>query len=148
MRKAPPMKKTTSFKQEVITRTYHDMTSESDAAIESDSEDDVDKSAREEEESEDGGWEDEGDEGESGPSSLKDGGMFRRLELTSSHTPHCSLLTALLKDDRGKALQNEASGSTSAMKPIIQTTSNNIHPPAMAPRTARRLMADAGLTSS
>jgi hypothetical protein len=178
MRKAPPMKKTTSFKQEVSTRTYHDMTSESDAAIESDSEDDVDESAIEEEDSEEGDWEDEGDEEESGPSSPKDGGMFRRVESKSNLTSHRSLLTtALHEGDRAKALQNEASRSTSAIrrsrtttpngpstgnspqeeglmmrqatrsKPIIQTTSNNMHPPAMSPRTTRRLMLQSELTS-
>jgi hypothetical protein len=179
MRKAPPMGKTTSFKQEVITRTYHDMTSESDAAIESDSEDDVDEIAIEEEDSEEGAWEDEGDEEESGTSSSKDGGMFLRSEWKSTLTSHRSLLTtALHEGDRAKALQNEASQSTSAIrrprtttpnglstgnspqeeglmmrsvtrsKPIIQTTSNNIHAPAMSPCTTRRLMVDAGSARS
>jgi hypothetical protein len=178
MRKAPPTKKITSFKQEVITRTCHDMTSESDAAIESDSEDDVDESAMEEEDSEDGEWEDEGDEEESGPPSPKDGGIILRSESKSNLTSHRSLLTtALHEEDRAKALQNEASRSTSAIqrsrtttpngpstgtspqeeglmmrsatrsKPIIQTTSNNMQPPAMSPRRMRRLMLQSELTS-
>jgi hypothetical protein len=178
MRKAPPMKKTTSFKQEVSTRTYHDMTSESDAAIESDSEDDVDESAIEEEDSDEEEWEDEGDEEESVPASPKGNGMFGRVESKANLTSHRSLLTtALHEGDRARQLQNEASRSTSAIrrsrtttpngpstgnspqeeglmmrqatraKPIIQTTSNN-YPPAMSPRTTRRMMLSSELTSS
>ncbi|OAK96669.1 DUF1752-domain-containing protein [Phaeosphaeriaceae sp. SRC1lsM3a] len=176
LRKAPPMRKTTSFKHEVTTRTFHDMTSESDAAIESESDDDVDESAIEEDDSEED-WEDEGDEDESGPSSPKDGGLFRRVDSKPNLTSHRSLLTSALHEgDRALALQNQASRSTSAIrrsrtttpngpstgnspqeeglmmrqskpKPIIMTTSN-VHPPAMSPRTTRRLMLQSELTSS
>jgi hypothetical protein len=178
LRKAPPMRKTTSFKNEVVTRTYQDMTSESDAAIESESEseDDVDESAIEEDDS-DQDWEDEGEEEESGASSPKEGGLFQRVESKANLTSHRSLLTtALHEGDRKMALQNEASRSTSAIrrsrttpngpstgtspqdeglmmrssskaKPIIMTTSN-VHPPAMSPRTTRRLMLQSELTSS
>jgi hypothetical protein len=172
------MQKTTSFKNEVSTRTYQDMTSESEGAIESDSEDDVDESAIEEEDSD---WEDDDNdnEEESGPASPKEGGMFARVESKSNLTSHRSLLTtALHEGDRAQALQNEASRSTSAIrrsrtttpngpsigsspqeeglmmrqskpkaKPIIMTTSN-VHPPAMSPRTTRRLMLTQELTSS
>jgi hypothetical protein len=172
----PPMQKTTSFKNEVSTRTYQDMTSESEGAIESDSEDDVDESAIEEEDSD---WEDDDNEEESTMASPKEDGMFHRVESKSNLQSHRSLLTtALHEGDRARALQNEASRSTSAIrrsrtttpngpsignspqedglmmrpskqkpKPIIMTTSN-VHPPAMSPRTTRRLMLTQELTSS
>jgi hypothetical protein len=177
LRKPPPMQKTTSFKKEVSTRTYQDLTSESDGAIESDSEDDVDESAIEEDDSE-AEWEDDDiEEEDSGPSSLKEGGLFRRVDSKPNLTSHRSLLTtALHQGDRAMALQNEASRSTSAIrrsrttspngpstgnspqeeglmmrqskpKPIIMTTSN-VHPPAMSPRTTRRMMLSSELTSS
>ncbi|KAH5034580.1 hypothetical protein HBI75_088400 [Parastagonospora nodorum] len=178
IRKAPPMKKTTSFKQEVSTRTYHDVTSDSDAAIESDSEDDVDESAIEEEDSEDGEWDDV-DEEESGPASPKQNNMFDRVESKSNLlTSHRSLLTtALHEGDRAKQLQNEASRSTSAIRRSRTTTPNgpscgnspqeeglmmrsqsrakpiiqttsNNYTPAMSPRTTRRAMLQSELTSS
>jgi hypothetical protein len=169
LRKPPPMQKATSFKKEVSTRTYQDLTSESDGAIESDSEDDVDESAIDEDDSEEE-WEDDVDEEDSGPSSLKEGGLFRRVDSKPN------LTTALHQGDRAMALQNEASRSTSAIrrsrttspngpstgnspqeeglmmrqskpKPIIMTTSN-VHPPAMSPRTTRRMMLSSELTSS
>jgi hypothetical protein len=173
----PPMQKTTSFKNEVSTRTYQDMTSESEGAIETDSEDDVDESAIEEEDSD---WEDDDNEEESALASPKEDSMFHRVESKSNLRSHRSLLTtALHEGDRALALQNEASRSTSAIrrsrtttpngpsignspqedglmmrtstkqkpKPIIMTTSN-VHPPAMSPRTTRRLMLTQELTSS
>jgi hypothetical protein len=177
LRKPPPMQKTTSFKKEVSTRTYQDLTSESDGAIESDSEDDVDESAIEEDDSE-AEWEDDDiEEDDNGPSSLKEGGLFRRVDSKPNLTSHRSLLTtALHQGDRAMALQNEASRSTSAIrrsrttspngpstgnspqeeglmmrpskpKPIILTTSN-VHPPPMSPRTTRRMMLSSELTSS
>ncbi|KAF1911940.1 hypothetical protein BDU57DRAFT_523202 [Ampelomyces quisqualis] len=175
LRKAPPMRKTTSFKNEVTTRTYQDMTSESDGAIESDSEDDVDESAIDEDDSEED-WEDEGEEVESGASSPKESGMFPRVESKANLASHRSLLTtALHEGDRERALRDGASRSTSAIrrsrttpngpstgnspqeeglmmrpskpKPIIMTTSN-VHPPAMSPRTTRRMMLQSELTSS
>ncbi|KAL5114319.1 hypothetical protein ACEQ8H_007794 [Pleosporales sp. CAS-2024a] len=132
MRTLPPaMKKTTSFKQEVSTRTYHDMTSESEAAIETDTDDDdddddgyLDESAIEDEGSE---WEDEGDdEHNSGmPSPTTESAMFRRIESKSNLTSHRSLLTtALHEGDRARQLQNEASRSTSAIGRSRTTTPN------------------------
>jgi hypothetical protein len=178
LRKPPPMRKTTSFKNEVSTRTYHDLTSESDGAIETDSEDDVDESAIEEDDSEEE-WEDDNDDNDedSGPSSLKEGGLFKRVDSKPNLTSHRSLLTTQLHEgDRALALQREASRSTSAIrrsrtttpngpstgnspqeeglmmrqskpKPIIMTTSN-VHPPAMSPRTTRRMMLQSELTGS
>jgi hypothetical protein len=172
LRKAPPMRKTTSFKNEVTTRTYQDVTSESEGAIESDSEDDVDESAIDEDDSEEE-WEDEGDEEESGASSLKE--EFPRVESRANLTSHRSLLTtALHEGDRKRALEGSRSTSNirrshkntpngpstgnspqeeglmmrpSKPKPIIMTTSN-VHPPAMSPRTTRRMMLQSELTSS
>ncbi|KAF2025573.1 DUF1752-domain-containing protein [Setomelanomma holmii] len=178
LRKPPPMRKTTSFKQEVSTRTYQEMTSESEGAIESDSEDDVDESAIEEDDSEEE-WEDDDENEESGPSSLREGGLFQRVDSKPNLQSRRSLLTtALTETDRALALQNAASRSSPAIrrsrtttpngpstgnspqeeglmmraqvsrsKPIIMTTSN-VHPPAMSPRTTRRLMLQQELTSS
>lgn len=178
LRKAPPMRKTTSFKNEVSTRTYQDIASESEEAIESESEEEIDESAIEEDDSEEE-WEDDDDNDESGPSSLREGGMFPRVDSKPNLQSRRSLLTtALHEGDRAQALQNAASRSTPAIrrsrtttpngpstgnspqeeglmmrqqasrsKPIIMTTSN-VHPPAMSPRTTRRLMLQSELTSS
>lgn len=155
------------------------MTSESEGAIESDSEDDVDESAIDEEDSDEQEWEDEDDNEDSGPSSLKEGGLFQRVDSKPNLVSRRSLLTtALHQGDRALALQNAASRSTPAIrrsrtttpngpstgtspqeeeglmmrqasrpKPIIMTTSN-VHPPAMSPRTTRRLMLTSELTGS
>jgi hypothetical protein len=178
LRKPPPMRKTTSFKNEVSTRTYQDMTSESDAAIESDSDEEVDESAIEEDDSEEE-WEDDVEDDDSGPSSLREGSLFQRVDSKPNLTSHRSLLTTQLHEgDRAQALKMEASRSSPAIrrsrtttpngpstgnspqeeglmmrqqasrsKPIIMTTSN-VHPPAMSPRTTRRLMLQSELTSS
>ncbi|KAI8931542.1 hypothetical protein NX059_011197 [Plenodomus lindquistii] len=180
MRKAPPpaMRKTTSFKNEVSTRTFQEMASESEGAIESDSEDDYDESAIEEEDSEDE-WEDE-DVEESGPSSVTERPMFSRVDSKPDLTSHRSLLTtALHQGDRAAALQNEASRSSPAIRRSRNSTPNgpstgnspqedaglmmrqqgsrpkpiimttsNVHPPAMSPKTTRRNMLQSELTGS
>jgi hypothetical protein len=170
-------RKTASFKNEVSTRTYQDITSESDGAIESDSDDDVDESAIDDDS--EGGWEDdENEEEESVPASPKESGLFRRVDSKPDLTSHRSLLTSALHEgDRAQALQNAASRSSPAIrrsrtttpngpstgtspqeeglmmrsqsrpKPIIMTTSN-VHPPAMSPRTTRRHMMSQELTGS
>jgi hypothetical protein len=164
---------TTSFHNQISTRTYKD---ESKSAIESSSEDDVDESAIEEGDSD---WEDDDNEEESAMASPKEDSMFRRVEFELNLRWHRSLLTtALHEGDRARALQNEVSRSTSAIrrsrtttpngpsigkypqedglmirpskqkpKPVIATTSN-VHPPAMSPRTTRQLMLTQELTSS
>lgn len=177
-RKAPAMRKTTSFKNEVSTRTYQDISSESDGAIETDSEDDVDESAIEDDDSE-AEWEDEDPEDDNVPASLKESNPFQRVESKSNLTSHRSLLTSAFHEgDRAQALQNAASRSSPAIrrsrtttpngpstgnspqeeglmmraqsrpKPIIMTTSNTSHPPAMSPRTTRRQMLQTELTGS
>ncbi|KAF2847488.1 DUF1752-domain-containing protein [Plenodomus tracheiphilus IPT5] len=180
MRKAPPppMRKTTSFKNEVSTRTFQDIASESEGAIESDSEDEYDESAIEEDDSEDD-WEDEDNE-ESGPSSVTERPMFSRVDSKPDLTSHRSLLTtALHQGDRAIALQNEASRSSPAIRRSRNSTPNgpstgnspqedaglmmrqqasrpkpiimttsNVHPPAMSPKTTRRNMLQSELTGS
>ncbi|KAF2124083.1 DUF1752-domain-containing protein [Dothidotthia symphoricarpi CBS 119687] len=176
-RGAPPMRKTLSFKNEVNTRTYHDATSDSDGAIETDSEDEPDESAIEEEDS-DGDWEDDNDD--SGPSSVTEQSMFKRVDSKPNLVSRRSLLTTMMHEgDRAQALQNAASRSTPAIrrsrtstpngpsignspqedsglmmrqqvtraKPIIMTTSN-VHPPALSPRTTRRNMLQTELSGS
>ncbi|KAG9380023.1 DUF3295 multi-domain protein [Pyrenophora tritici-repentis] len=178
LRRGPPMRKTTSFKAEVSTRTYHDA-SESEAAIESDSEDDVDESAIEEEDSDDEEWEDDDNE-ESGPPSVVDRPMFPRVDSRVNLSSRRSLLTtALHQDDRAAALQNAASQSSSAIRRSRTTapngpstgnspqedcglmmraqasrpkpiimTTSNVHPPTMSPKTIRRQMLTNELTGS
>lgn len=178
LRRAAPMRKTTSFKNEVITRTIPDIPSESEGAIESDS-DEYDESAIEDDDSEEE-WEDDDDVEESGASSVNDRPLFQRVDSKPNLTSHRSLLTtALTEGQRARDLQNAASRSTSAIRrsrtttpngpstgnspqeeaglmmrtqgskpqPIIMTTSN-VHPPAMSPKTTRRLMLSSELTGS
>jgi hypothetical protein len=177
MRAQPPIRKSTSFKNEVSTRTFRDFTSEeSEGAIETDSEDDSDDNAIVEEESDDE-WVD--DEDNSIPSSVNDKDLFKRVDSKPNLTSRRSLLTqAMHQEDRAQALQNAASRSTPAIrrsrtsspngpstgnspqedaglmmrshtraKPIIMTTSN-VHPPALSPRTTRRNMLQTELTQS
>ena len=117
LRNAAPMRKTTSFKNEVSTRTFHDVSESSEAAIESDSEDDdVDESAIEEEDS-DEEWEDDDNE-ESGPPSVAEHRpQFPRVDSQANLTSRRSLLTtALHQGDRASALQNAASRSSPAIR--------------------------------
>ncbi|KAF2825138.1 DUF1752-domain-containing protein [Ophiobolus disseminans] len=178
LRNAPAMRKTTSFKKEVVTRTYQDMTSESDGAIESDSEDEVDESAIEDDDDSEAEWEDEDNEEEdSVPSSLKEMNPFQRVESSANLTSRRSLLTTQLHEgDRAQALQNAASRSSPAIRRSRTTTPNgpstgnspqeeglmmrqqsrpkpimtttNVHPPAMSPRSTRRNMMQQELTGS
>lgn len=179
-RKAPlsPMRKTTSFKAEVSTRTFQDIASESEGAIESDSEDEYDESAIEEDDSEDD-WEDE-EVDESGPSSVAERPTFSRVDSKPDLTSHRSLLTtALHQGDRALALQKEASRSSPAIRRSRSSTPNgpstgdspqedaglmmhhqasrpkpiimttsNVHPAAMSPKTTRRNMLQQELTGS
>jgi hypothetical protein len=79
IRKAGPMKKTTSFANQISLRQYQEAISESEGAIESDS-DEPDESAIEEEDSGDD-WEDDDDEvDESHQSSMQTSSMFPRVD--------------------------------------------------------------------
>ncbi|KAJ4371843.1 hypothetical protein N0V86_008397 [Didymella sp. IMI 355093] len=180
IRKAGPMKKTTSFANQISLRQYQEAISESEGAIESDS-DEPDESAIEEEDSGDD-WEDDDDEvDESHQSSMQTSSMFPRVDSKPNLTSHRSLLTTMMHEgDRAQAMQNAAqrqqpppirrsrtttpngpsignspqedSGlmmrqQASRAKPIIMTTSN-VHPPALSPRTTRRLMLQNELSGS
>ena len=176
LKPAALVRKTTSFKNEVYTRTIQDATSEeSEGAIASDSEDESDDNAIEEEDSDDEEWED--DDEECASSNVTE---FHRVDSRPNLVSHRSLLTtALSQGERARQLQNEASRSTPAIrrsrtstpngpstgtspqedsvlmmrpqathsKPIIMTTSN-VHPPALSPRTTRRNMLQTELTQS
>lgn len=180
LRKAGSMKKTTSFANQISLRQYQEAISESEGAIESDS-DEPDESAIEEEDSGDD-WEDDDDEAdESHQSSMQNNAMFPRVDSKPNLTSHRSLLTTMMHEgDRAQAMQNAAqrqqlppirrsrtttpngpsignspqedSGlmmrqQASRAKPIIMTTSN-VHPPALSPRTTRRLMLQNELSGS
>lgn len=178
LKKAGLIRKTTSFKNEVSTRTIHDATSEeSEEAIESDSEEDSDDNAIEEEDS-DGEWEDDNEE--SGQNSVEDRSLFQRVDSKPNLVSRRSLLTTMMhQGDRAQALQNAASRSTPAIRRSRTTTPNgpstgnspqedaglmmrqqvprskpiimttsNVHPPALSPRTTRRNMLQTELTAS
>jgi hypothetical protein len=180
LRKAGSMKKTTSFANQISLRQYQEAISESEGAIESDS-DEPDESAIEEEDSGDD-WEDDDEEvDESHQSSMQATSMFPRVDSKPNLTSHRSLLTTMMHEgDRAQAMQNAAqrqqppsirrsrtttpngpsignspqedSGlmmrqQASRAKPIIMTTSN-VHPPALSPRTTRRLMLQNELSGS
>lgn len=180
LRKAGSMKKTTSFANQISLRQYQEAISESEGAIESDS-DEPDESAIEEEDSGDD-WEDDDEEAdESHQSSMQTSSMFPRVDSKPNLTSHRSLLTTMMHEgDRAQAMQNAAqrqqpppirrsrtttpngpsignspqedSGlmmrqQASRAKPIIMTTSN-VHPPALSPRTTRRLMLQNELSGS
>ena len=179
LRKAGSMRKTTSFANQISLRQYQEAMSESEGAIESDS-DEPDESAIEEEDSGDD-WEDDDDEADdSHQSSMQTSSMFPRVDSKPNLTSHRSLLTTMMHEgDRAQAIQNAAqrqqppirrsrtttpngpsignspqedSGlmmrqQASRAKPIIMTTSN-VHPPALSPRTTRRLMLQNELSGS
>ncbi|KAF1922593.1 DUF1752-domain-containing protein [Didymella exigua CBS 183.55] len=180
LRKAGSIKKTTSFANQISLRQYQEAISESEGAIESDS-DEPDESAIEEEDSGDD-WEDDDEEAdESHQSSMQTSSMFPRVDSKPNLTSHRSLLTTMMHEgDRAQAMQNAAqrqqppairrsrtttpngpsignspqedSGlmmrqQASRAKPIIMTTSN-VHPPALSPRTTRRLMLQNELSGS
>jgi hypothetical protein len=112
-------------KNEVSTRTFHDVSESSEAAIETDSEDDVDESAIEDEDSDEDEWEDDDNE-ESGPPSVAEHrSLFSRVDSKPNLTSRRSLLTtALHQGDRASALQNEASQSSPAIRRSRTTTPN------------------------
>jgi hypothetical protein len=117
LRKPALMRKTTSFKAEVSTRTFQDATSGSEDAIESESEEEVDESAIEEEDSDDEGWEDDEENEEGGPPAVADRPMFPRVDSKPDLTSRRSLLTtAIHQGDRATALQNAASQSSPAIR--------------------------------
>ncbi|KAH7119694.1 hypothetical protein B0J11DRAFT_66410 [Dendryphion nanum] len=120
--------KSTSFKPEVSTRTYHNATASEDSeaiesAIETDSESETDNAIEEEEEDSD--WEDD-TEDPSGPASFSEKEIrFPRIDSKPNLTSHRSILSSMLHEgDRAKALQNIASRSTPAIRRSRTTTPN------------------------
>jgi hypothetical protein len=107
--------KTTSFKEEISTRQY-----ESEEVFESDSEEESESAI---EDDIDDDWEDEDDN--SGPSSVNDHEMFKRVDSRPTLTSRRSLLTqAIHEPDRAMALQNLASRSTPAIRRSRTSTPN------------------------
>ncbi|KAF1850397.1 DUF1752-domain-containing protein [Cucurbitaria berberidis CBS 394.84] len=124
LRRAGPMSKTTSFKAEVSTRLLPDVTSESEGAIESDSEEEFNESAIDEDDSEEE-WEDDEENEDAGPPATHERPLFQRVDSKPNLSSRRSLLTtALHQGDRAQALQNAASRSTSAIRRSRTTTPN------------------------
>lgn len=125
LRNAAPMRKTTSFKSEVSTNTFHNVSESSEAAIESDSEDGVDESAIKDEDLDEDEWEDDDSE-ESGPPSVAEHRpLFSRVDSKPNLSSRRSLLTtALHQGDRASALQNAASRLSPAIRRSRTTTPN------------------------
>ncbi|KAF2276496.1 DUF1752-domain-containing protein [Westerdykella ornata] len=114
MQRSGPMSKVTSFKEDVTTRTFQEASEESEEAIETESEEDSDDNAIEDDDSDDEDWEDDDN---SGPSSLNEREMFKRVDSKPNLTSRRSLLTTLMHErDRASALQNAASRSTPAIR--------------------------------
>jgi hypothetical protein len=122
LNKGGMIRKTTSFKNEVSTRTIHDATSEEsetamESAIESESEVDSDDNAIEEEDSDDEEWEDDENE-DSGPPSIDERSMFQRVDSKPNLVSRRSLLTTMMhQGDRAQALLDSA---TRASAPVIR----------------------------
>ncbi|KAF2837539.1 DUF1752-domain-containing protein [Patellaria atrata CBS 101060] len=102
-------RKQTSFRDEIVTRAiYNQNKNNSDSALESDDEDEesMSESAIEDDEDEND-WEDS--DMESGPSSLEEKNMFKRVDSRPNLTSRRSLLTTLMHEgDRAAALQQAA----------------------------------------
>jgi hypothetical protein len=125
-RAAPPMRKITSFSNQVSTRTLQDLASESEGAIETDSEDEPDESAIEEDDSEED-WEDDDDNNndESRQSSMVDRGMFSRVDSKPNLASHRSLLTTMMHEgDRAQAMQSAAARGAPPIRRSRTTTPN------------------------
>ncbi|KAF2634145.1 DUF1752-domain-containing protein [Massarina eburnea CBS 473.64] len=128
IKKAGLIKKTASFKNEVSTRTIHDIASESEnaaeSAIESDS-DESDNAIEEEEEFDEDDWEDEGENEDSVPASVDERPMFQRVDSRPNLVSRRSLLTTMMhQGDRAQALQNAASRSQPAIRRSRTSTPN------------------------
>ncbi|ORX99617.1 hypothetical protein BCR34DRAFT_495234 [Clohesyomyces aquaticus] len=132
-------RKTTSFKDEVTTRTITDQSSteESEEAIESDSEEeDSDNAIEDSEDDED--WVDE-DEG-SGPSSMTEPPMFARVDSRPELRSHRSLLTTLMHEgDRAQGFQDAAMQNSRSTTAIRRSRTSN------GPSTGNSPQEDSGL---
>jgi hypothetical protein len=131
-------KKTTSFKHDVSTRTIQDAMSESENAIETDSEEDSDDNAIEEEDS-DEEWEDDNEETTIPESMDETRPMFQRVDSKPNLVSRRSLLTTMMhQGDRAQALQNAASRSQPAIRRSRTSTPNG-------PSTGNSPQEDSGL---
>ena len=172
------VKKQTSFRDEVESRTISNKTLEDEEVFESDEEEDASESAIDDDD-DDSEWEDS--PMESGESSIIDKPLFQRVDSRPNLTSRRSLLTTLMhQSDRAVALQNIASQSTPALRRSrtsspngpslpdspddgtaleinqpgvtapkpIIITTSNTHPPALSPKTTRRNMLGTELTES
>jgi hypothetical protein len=107
-------KKTTSFKEEVLTRTIQDKTYESEEVFEDSDEEEQSESAIEDDDDVDE-WEDEDEASDAPPMDEKE--MFQRVDSRPNLTSRRSLLTSMMHEkDRAAALQNAASRSTPAIR--------------------------------
>lgn len=112
LRKSGLIRKTTSFKNEVSTRTIQDAASEEseaagESAIESESEEDSDDNAIEEDDSDEEGWEDEVED--SVPPSVDEKTLFQRVDSKPNLKSHRSLLTSMIHEpQRAQAMQEAA----------------------------------------
>ena len=178
LRRSTGDKKTTSFKDEVESRTINHRSHEDEDVFESDDEDDVVESAIEDEE-DSSDWED--DATDSGTSSVNEKQLFKRVDSKANLTSRRSLLTTMIhQPDRAAALMEMASKSQPVLRrsrtstpngpsvagtPDDEThfdsnsaaisrskpiimTTSNTHPPALSPRTTRRNMLATELTES
>ncbi|PVH93977.1 DUF1752-domain-containing protein [Periconia macrospinosa] len=141
LRRSGLINKTTSFKNEIATRTIHDaMSEESEAmesAIESESDEESDENAIEEDESDEGDWEDDNEE--SMPPSEDEKPMFQRVDSKPNLVSRRSLLTTMMhQGDRAQALQNAASRSQPAIRRSRTSTPNG-------PSTGNSPQEDGGL---
>jgi len=112
-------RKQPSFREKVDIITQDARSSESEDAIESDSEEDSenDNAIEEDDEDDEGEWEDEDQSDESGASSVNEKELFQRVDSRPNLTSRPSLLTRLMHEgDRAAALQNAASRSTPALR--------------------------------
>ena len=114
-------RKQTSFKEEVAVGRAAE---HSPVFDESDEEDDeVSESAIEEEDDDSSEWEDSDEP--SGPSSVNEKEYFQRVDSRPNLTSRRSMLTSMMHEpDRAKALQNEASRSTPALRRSRTSTPN------------------------
>ena len=176
LRRPLHVKKQTSFKDELESRTLNHRSHQDEDVFE-DSDEESESAIEEEEDDDDDGsdWEDDGsDSGEQADEPQ----LFKRIDSKPNLVSRRSLLTTMMNEsDRAAAFQSIASQSTSALrrsrrsspngptlgdateddftlpptmtksKPIIMTTSNT-HPPALSPRTTRRNMLATEMTES
>lgn len=176
LRRPLHVKKQTSFKDELESRTLNHRSHQDENVFEDSDEESESAIGEDEDDDEDGSeWEDDGsDTGES----VDETQLFKRIDSKPNLISRRSLLTTMMNEgDRATAFQDMALQSSPALrrsrrsspsrpdfdevsdedmtlpptmtrsKPIIMTTSNT-HPPALSPRTTRRNMLASEMTES